>query len=276
MTSRAAVVEHELSQFTDRSVDKMPAHWLMARLGKRVLRPGGVGATQWLLKHVSVQPSDDVIEFAPGLGSTAREIVALSPNSYVGVERDAKAKILADRSLADSHCPNARIIQGDALHVPLENGCATIVLGEAMLSMQTLQKKQSIIAEARRLLRANGRYALHELAVIPENIDREQLANIHRELSEQIHVGVRIGTVDEWTRWVTEAGFEVESITTKPMHLLEPRRLIQDEGLFGACKFVFNALTTPGARRRLLQVRSAFRKYNSNLCAIALVARRIA
>ncbi len=26
----------------DLAVQKMPAHWLMARLGKRVLRPGGL------------------------------------------------------------------------------------------------------------------------------------------------------------------------------------------------------------------------------------------
>jgi hypothetical protein len=192
MTSHAASSEHEIPLFSRHSVDKMPAHWLTARLGKRVLRSGGVETTQWLLEHADVQPSDDVIEFAPGLGATAREIVARSPKSYVGVERDSNAKILADRSLAISQCPNARVIQDDALHVPLEDGCATLVLGEAMLSM----------------------------------------------------------------------------------HLLEPARIIQDEGLFGAGKFVFNVLTTPGARRRLLHVRSVFRKYDSNLCAVALVARR--
>ena len=48
-------------------VAKMPAHWLMARLGKRVLRPGGLDTTRWLLQHAGIRPEDDVVEFAPGL-----------------------------------------------------------------------------------------------------------------------------------------------------------------------------------------------------------------
>ena len=43
----------------------MPAHWLLARLGKRVLRPGGLGITRALLDGLAVGPEDDVVEFAP-------------------------------------------------------------------------------------------------------------------------------------------------------------------------------------------------------------------
>jgi hypothetical protein len=47
-------------------VEKMPGHWLLARLGKRVLRPGGRQLTQRMIKALNIQPSDAVIEFAPG------------------------------------------------------------------------------------------------------------------------------------------------------------------------------------------------------------------
>ena len=33
--------------------DKMPGHWLMARMGKRVLRPGGRELTEVMLRHLS-------------------------------------------------------------------------------------------------------------------------------------------------------------------------------------------------------------------------------
>ena len=49
---------------------KMPGHWLLARLGKRVLRPGGVALSRQLLEALAIQPSDSVVEFAPGLGAT--------------------------------------------------------------------------------------------------------------------------------------------------------------------------------------------------------------
>src|SRR4051794_26597211 len=47
--------------------DKMPGHWLLARLGKRVLRPGGRQLTHRMIEALNIGPSDAVIEFAPGL-----------------------------------------------------------------------------------------------------------------------------------------------------------------------------------------------------------------
>lgn len=49
---------------------KLPGHWLLARMGKRVLRPGGLELTHRLLDVLSIDGDDDVVEFAPGLGIT--------------------------------------------------------------------------------------------------------------------------------------------------------------------------------------------------------------
>lgn len=38
---------------------KMPGHWLLARLGKRVLRPGGHELTRQMLNGLSIKSSDD-------------------------------------------------------------------------------------------------------------------------------------------------------------------------------------------------------------------------
>ena len=51
------------------SVRKMPGHWLLARLGKRVLRPGGLELTSRLLANLAIGPADAVVELAPGLGT---------------------------------------------------------------------------------------------------------------------------------------------------------------------------------------------------------------
>ena len=37
------------------SASKMPGHWLLARLGKRVLRPGGLNLTRQLLESLAIQ-----------------------------------------------------------------------------------------------------------------------------------------------------------------------------------------------------------------------------
>ncbi len=258
----------------DLAVHKMPAHWLMARLGKRVLRPGGLETTRWLLEHGAIGVGDDVVEFAPGLGVTAKQILARRPRSYTGIERDENAVSFAERALAATGFPESRIVRADAGSVPLPAESATVVVGEAMLSMQPAWKKRAIIAEAQRLVRAGGRYLIHELALRPDDIDAAVAARIEQDLSACIHVGVRIGTRGQWKQWIEEAGFEVEHVTTMPMRLLEPGRLVDDEGVAGAARFVFNALRTPGAAKRLFDVRRAFRRHRQHLCAVALVARR--
>jgi SAM-dependent methyltransferase len=254
-------------------VTKVPAHWLMARLGKRVLRPGGVETTRWLLEHAGIGPSDDVVELATGLGTTARAILAARPASYIGVEREAPAAALTENNLAAAGFAGARVIRGDAARVPLADGAASVVFGEALLSMQGATKKRAIFAEARRLLRAGGRYAIHELALAPDELSPATLASIEHDLSRSIHVGVRIGTVAQWRGWLEEAGFEVEQQHRAPMRLLRLDRLLRDEGLLGTARFLFNTATTKGATRRLLDVSSVFRKHERHLCAVALVAR---
>lgn len=64
---------------SDLEVSKMPGHWLLDRLGKRVLRPGGLGLTEKLLKSLAINPRDDVAEFARGLGVAARLILERHP-----------------------------------------------------------------------------------------------------------------------------------------------------------------------------------------------------
>jgi len=254
-------------------VEKMPAHWLMARLGKRVLRPGGRETTEWLVGASKIGPEDDVVELAPGLGITARRLLADSPRSYVGVERDETAAQHAARSIAAAGRPGARVLQGDASRVPLPDGAATLVLGEAMLSMQPPNRKAAIVHEAVRLLRPGGRYAIHELAVTADT-SAERLERIQADLSKTIHVGVRIGTPAGWRRLLEEAGLRVEAERIAPMRLLELDRLLDDEGWFGTTRFTFNALRIPGAFRRLAAVRRSFRDHADHLCAIALVAKR--
>jgi hypothetical protein len=58
------------------------------------------------------------------------------------------------------------------------------------------------------------------------------------------------------------------------MHLLEPIRVIRDEGFFRALRFAFNILTTPDARRRVLSMAKMFREHRNNLAAVAFVVHK--
>jgi SAM-dependent methyltransferase len=256
-------------------VDKMPAHWLFAQLGKRVLRPGGMETTEWLLGQLQIGRDDRVVELAPGLGVTAARILGKGPSSYIGVDRDPQAAAQARAVAAQAPAgTSAHVALGQAADIPVPDGGASVVLGEAMLSMQPAAQKAAIFAEVSRVLAPGGRYAIHELALVPDHLSREHREAIEADLSRAIHVGVRIHTVGEWVSLLEQQGLRVAGTYLAPMRLLEPDRMIADEGLAGFARFVWNAARWPAARRRLLAVRAAFRRNMPHLRAIGLVAER--
>jgi len=71
--------------------DMEQGHWVLAKLGKRVLRPGGLELTRLMLDEMDINKADDVVEFAPGLGQTARLTVTHQPHSYTAIELNKAA-----------------------------------------------------------------------------------------------------------------------------------------------------------------------------------------
>jgi len=112
---------------------------------------------------------------------------------------------------------------------------------------------------------------------MPDDLDETLKASIMKDVSEAIHVGARPLTVSEWRATLESAGLMVDpaACVTAPMHLLEPRRLLADEGLFGTARILFNVLRTPAARKRIFQMRRVLRRYEKHLCAVMMVGRKI-
>lgn len=92
-----------------------------------------------------------------------------------------------------------------------------------------------------------------------------------RKLSGAIHIGARPLTPSEWRGLLETEGFDVGAEFLAPMHLLEPGRLVRDEGLAGALRFTLNVLTDTEARKRVLAMQKVFRRYHEHLSAIALL-----
>ena len=79
---------------------------------------------------------------------------------------DIISKLTSEKATIPASC-----VQRDAADTGLESNSADVVIGEAMLTMQTERGKQAIIGEAFRLLRAGGTYSIHELGLQPDNLD---------------------------------------------------------------------------------------------------------
>ncbi len=248
---------------------RMPGHWVLAQLGKRVLRPGGIELTRRMLAALDVGSDDRVVEFAPGMGATARLTLCRSPASYTAIERDEAAAETVRKYLTG---PNHQCVLGSAEETGLEDRTYHVVYGEAMLSMQTPKRRTDIVAEAYRILGPGGRYGIHELRILPDDLDRQVRDDIENNLTQAIRHRTAPLTTPEWRELLTSQGFTVRDEALAPMHLLEPARLLSDEGLFGTLRFIKNLLFRRDARRRVMAMRAVFRKYDSHLGAIALVA----
>ena len=255
----------------DISIDKSQGHWLLAKMGKKVLRPGGKELTLKLIQNLNINTNDNLVEFAPGLGFTASLALQKNPKTYTGIELNEEAAQILRRSINSN---NRKIIVGNAADSNLNDNTSDKVYGEAMLTMQADHRKSEIIREAHRILRSGGLYGIHELGLTPNELSEETKANIQRELAQVIRVNARPLTSDEWTNLLEKEGFKVKKVETNPMHLLEPKRIIDDEGFFRTLKIIFNVLTNSAARKRILTMRKTFQKYRQHLNAIAIVAEK--
>jgi ubiquinone/menaquinone biosynthesis C-methylase UbiE len=247
---------------------KMQGHWLLARMGKRVLRPGGLELTKQMLNLLDVQTADRVVEFAPGLGITARLVLNRNPAEYTAIEADEAA---AKKTRSYLSGPRQKCLLGSAEHTGLSDASASVVYGEAMLTMHPDKQKKKIIKEAHRLLQSGGRYGIHEICLIPDSLDEKIIQEIRKALSSAIHVGATPSTMAKWREFMESEGFVVKETVKSPLHLLEPGRLVRDEGLMGAGRFIFNVLRNPEAKKRVFVMRNIFKKYKRHLSGFIMV-----
>jgi len=222
-----------------------------------------------MLDELQIDERDKVVELAPGRGATTRMVLKFLPQSYAAVERDQSSQQNVQEILRNGEL--GQCVIGTAQATGLDDGYASVVFGEAMLTMQSRAMRLKIAKEAFRLLNPGGRYGIHETC-LREDSSVEVKTEIEGALKDVLRVGARPLTLKEWQELLEEAGFSVQKIHRAPMLLLEPKRIIRDEGLKGGLKFVSRVITSPSARRRILGMRQTFKQYSDYIDAAALVA----
>lgn len=229
-----------------------------------------------MMAALAIGSNDDIVEFAPGLGATARMALQKQPRGYIGIERDQAASQLTREALGHQANEETRVEcqVGKASETGLAAASSSVVYGEAMLTMQTATQKAAIIGEAFRILKPGGRYGIHELGVTPDDLSDAEKARLQRALSGAIRVGARPLTQPEWRKVLMQQGFDVAEQMTARMHLLEPRRMVQDEGVGRTLRIAFNIARAPAARKRVLAMRKVFRDNQRHLCATMIIARK--
>lgn len=251
------------------NLDTATGHQVMAAAGKKILRPGGKAATEQLFQWAEFKPGETVLELAASFGYSAIALAKRYGVRVVGVEKNpesvARARVNIQAAGLESQ---VQVIEGDVFHLEQISGQFDYVLAEAILTMQSLPAKIKILHGVHDRLKPGGKFLSHELLAN----DREE--EIHRALAAVLRANSTPLSQTNWVDICETAGLQVLQHQMGSMGLLNPTRIIQDEGLGDAVKFFWNVLTQPKVRDRLLTIRRVFKQYKQELGYIVLCAER--
>lgn len=247
-----------------------PGHEVLAAAGKKTLRPGGQGATETLFAWIDFQPGDTVLELAASFGYSAIALAQRYGVKVVGVEKNPESVARARANVAEAGLSDqVDIREGDIFHLERIPEQFDYVLGEAILSMQSAPGKAKILQGVGDRLKPGGQYLSHEMLAQGPQIDA-----IYRELATTIRVNTEPLSEAGWQAVYESAGLTVQRCQTGPMALLNPLRIVQEEGLGTLIRLGWNVLMHPIMRQRILAMRRVFTQYSDDLGYIVLRAEK--
>ncbi len=249
-------------------IERMAGHVFLAKMGKRLLRPGGRKGTEQLYALADLRRDQRVCEIATNRAVSAVEMAERFGVCVDGVDASAEFLAQAEKNIADHHLESRIQVhrtKGDAL--PFGDGTFDAVTAEAVITMLPPAQKLATLREAARVLRPGGRLVIHELAW-PE----ESSKALRQELVKVIQHAAWPLTDAEWRSLADDAGLQVDAFRTGPMSLMSPSGLFYDEGVRGVAKIAWNVLRIPGAKSRFNEMALFFRRHQREFHYVVLKA----
>lgn len=217
---------------------KEVGHNFLAKLGKKRLRPGGVAATNWLIRHAKLNMDSRVLEVACNMCTTSIQLAREYQCQITGIDMDPRALAKAEQNIRDAKLEGyINVRQANAMKLPFEDHSFDVVINEAMLTMLNQAAKQKAVAEYFRVLKPGGVLLTHDITFAKENM-AEELA----ELRKTIHVNVEPLPVADWEGLFNTTGFKQVEHATGTMSLMSITGMIRDEGFAGTLRIFKNAL----------------------------------
>ena len=163
----------------------------------------------------------DVILSARRVGPTGRAI---------GVDMTDEMLALAHRNAAEAGIPNVEFRKGEIEALPLADGEVDVVISNCVINLSV--DKPKVLAEAFRVLKPGGRFAVSDVVV-----RGEIPAEVRKSL--EMWAGCVAGALeeDEYRRLLSEAGFaEIEIEPTRIYEAGDVEAVLADHGLDAASR----------------------------------------
>lgn len=123
----------------------------------------------------------------------------------------------------------------------------------------------------RKLLAYADQVLIHEICYRGEAcLSREKMMATKSDISRAVAIGFNPETQDDWKALMEEAGWEVTHVQTGPMRLLNPIALLEEEGLWGVARMVWNLATHSDLRNRVLTTKAVLQSHKDDIGFIIL------
>jgi SAM-dependent methyltransferase len=175
----------------------------------------------------ALEPGQVVLDLGSGGGIdvllSARR-VGPTGKAY-GLDMTEEMLELARRNQAAAGVTNVEFLKGDIEHIPLPDGSVDVIISNCVINLAA--DKRKVFAEAFRVLKPGGRFAVSDVVVrgeVPPAVRR----------SMELWVGCVAGALEEreFEAWLREAGFEAPTLEPTRIYRLEDaRQFLAEAGL---------------------------------------------
>ncbi len=175
----------------------------------------------------ALEPGQVVLDLGSGGGIdvllSARR-VGPTGKAY-GLDMTDEMLALARRNQAAAGVTNVEFLKGDIEHIPLPDASVDVIISNCVINLAA--DKRKVFAEAFRVLKPGGRFAVSDVVVrgeVPMAIRR----------SMELWVGCVAGALEEqqFDAWLREAGFENPTLEpTRVYRVEDARQFLSEAGL---------------------------------------------
>ncbi len=258
----------DLNTRRENNMKKVQGHELLAKLGKKRLRPGGVEATNWLIEQGGFSKDKKVLEVACNMGTTLIDIAGKYACDITGVDMSDEALSNAkDNVKAAGLEDKIHLLKADAMSLPFADETFDIVINEAMLTMLSNQNKETALGEYYRVLKKGGLLLTHDINVLGE------VPDVVSELRNVIHVPAVPLKECDWIQLLEKTGFTDIKSKSGEMTLMSDKGMIADEGEEGMKLIHENAKKDPHFEQ-FSQMKEFFEKHKDKLYYIVFCSKK--
>lgn len=248
-------------------------HIVAQRIGKTVLRPGGSDATKTVHALANIRPGDTVLELAAGLGKSGMELAteygANVTLTDMDISRLEKAKDRANE-LGLSNLVSVK--QLDMFDIDSGLGPDAkfdVAQTEASLTHYPRSRKAQFF---KGIAKHADKFILHEVCFKSDTTEALQDLT-KKDMSKVLNIGFIPETSEVWQQLLSDAGFtNIDHVATGDIAILNPLSVIKDEGMLGFANIVFNVVTQPYLRSRMLATKRTIGKHTGELGYITIIA----